>query len=77
MADILRIKAVSVGVVVIKGEATGRYLAMDGKGHLYGSVSLYCVLKYSRWLTETVWVLSTTAQHRKITAVKAAVSSHL
>lgn len=37
--DILRIKAVSVGVVVIKGEMTGRYLAMNKKGRLYGSVS--------------------------------------
>ncbi|CAG11711.1 unnamed protein product [Tetraodon nigroviridis] len=38
--DILRVKAVSAGVVVIQGEATGRYLAMDGKGRLYGSQSL-------------------------------------
>lgn len=35
--DILRLKAVSVGVVVIKGEMTGRYLAMNKNGHLYGS----------------------------------------
>ncbi|KAM4726283.1 putative fibroblast growth factor 1 [Anableps anableps] len=35
--DILRLKAVSVGVVVIIGEMTGRYLAMDKSGHLYGS----------------------------------------
>ncbi|XP_047234529.1 putative fibroblast growth factor 1 [Girardinichthys multiradiatus] len=35
--DILRLKAVSVGVVVIKGEMTGRYLAMDKNGDLYGS----------------------------------------
>lgn len=39
VADILKIKAVSAGVVVIKGEASGRYLAMSKKGHLYGSVS--------------------------------------
>ncbi|KAM3601774.1 uncharacterized protein V6R79_018736 [Siganus canaliculatus] len=37
--DILRLKAVSVGVVVIKGETTGRYLAMNKNGRLYGSVS--------------------------------------
>lgn len=43
--DILRIKTVSVGVVMIRGEATGRYLAMDGKGRLYGSVSLYPILE--------------------------------
>ncbi|XP_042355011.1 putative fibroblast growth factor 1 isoform X3 [Plectropomus leopardus] len=35
--DILRLKAVSVGVVVIKGEMTGRYLAMNKNGRLYGS----------------------------------------
>ncbi|KAM9847153.1 putative fibroblast growth factor 1 [Aulostomus maculatus] len=38
--DILRLKAVSVGVVVIKGEATGRYLAMNRHGHLYGLQAL-------------------------------------
>uniref|UniRef100_H2L7N5 Fibroblast growth factor n=1 Tax=Oryzias latipes TaxID=8090 RepID=H2L7N5_ORYLA len=44
------IKAVSAGVVVIKGEASGRYLAMSKKGHLYGSQALtdecYFVEKY-------------------------------
>ncbi|XP_011481496.1 fibroblast growth factor 1 isoform X3 [Oryzias latipes] len=48
--DILKIKAVSAGVVVIKGEASGRYLAMSKKGHLYGSQALtdecYFVEKY-------------------------------
>ncbi|CAN9501782.1 unnamed protein product [Ophioblennius macclurei] len=38
--DILRLKAVSTGVVVIRGETTGRYLAMDTKGRLYGSQTL-------------------------------------
>lgn len=38
--DILRLKAVSVGVVLIKGEMTGRYLAMNKKGRLYGSQAL-------------------------------------
>lgn len=38
--DILRLKAVSVGVVVIKGEMTGRYLAMNKNGRLYGSQAL-------------------------------------
>ncbi|XP_041657525.1 putative fibroblast growth factor 1 isoform X2 [Cheilinus undulatus] len=38
--DILSLKAVSVGVVVIKGESTGRYLAMNKKGRLYGSQAL-------------------------------------
>ncbi|XP_008296323.1 putative fibroblast growth factor 1 isoform X2 [Stegastes partitus] len=38
--DILRIKAVSAGVVVIKGEMTGRYLAMNKNGRLYGSQAL-------------------------------------
>ncbi|XP_031725164.1 putative fibroblast growth factor 1 isoform X2 [Anarrhichthys ocellatus] len=38
--DILRLKAVSVGVVVIKGEMTGRYLAMNKNGRLYGSQTL-------------------------------------
>lgn len=42
----------SVGVVVIRGEATGRYLAMDGKGRLYGSVSLYPVLETSQKLLQ-------------------------
>ncbi|CAL8302546.1 unnamed protein product [Gadus morhua 'NCC'] len=36
--DTLRLKAVSPGVVVIRGEATGRYLAMDQDGHLHGSL---------------------------------------
>lgn len=47
IADILRLKSVSVGVVVIKGELTGRYLAMNKNGGLYGSVSVplnYCQL---------------------------------
>ncbi|XP_073335789.1 putative fibroblast growth factor 1 isoform X3 [Pagrus major] len=35
--DVLRLKAVSVGVVVIKGEMSGRYLAMNKNGRLYGS----------------------------------------
>ncbi|XP_050934781.1 putative fibroblast growth factor 1 isoform X2 [Lates calcarifer] len=38
--DVLRLKAVSIGVVVIKGEATGRYLAMNKNGRLYGSQAL-------------------------------------
>ncbi|KAF7651926.1 hypothetical protein LDENG_00103860 [Lucifuga dentata] len=37
--DVLKLKAVAVGVVVIKGETTARYLAMDKDGRLYGSVS--------------------------------------
>ncbi|KAM9333562.1 fibroblast growth factor 1-like [Pholidichthys leucotaenia] len=35
--DLLKLKAVNIGVVVIKGETTGRYLAMNKNGHLYGS----------------------------------------
>ncbi|XP_021473136.1 putative fibroblast growth factor 1 [Oncorhynchus mykiss] len=38
--DILKVKAVSAGVVAIKGHETGRYLAMDKDGHLYGSKTL-------------------------------------
>ncbi|XP_015238491.1 PREDICTED: putative fibroblast growth factor 1 isoform X1 [Cyprinodon variegatus] len=38
--EILRLKAVRVGVVVIKGEMTGRYLAMNKNGNLYGSQAL-------------------------------------
>ncbi|KAM7398285.1 hypothetical protein PAMA_006272 [Pampus argenteus] len=38
--NILRLKAVSVGVVVITGEMTGRYLAMNKYGRLYGSQTL-------------------------------------
>ncbi|XP_053702350.1 putative fibroblast growth factor 1 isoform X2 [Synchiropus splendidus] len=38
--DVLRLKAVSVGVVVITGEATGRHLAMNKSGRLYGSQTL-------------------------------------
>ncbi|XP_035481114.2 fibroblast growth factor 1-like [Scophthalmus maximus] len=48
--DVLRLKAVSVGVVVIKGEMTGRFLAMTKNGNLYGSQTLndecYFVEKY-------------------------------
>uniref|UniRef100_A0A8D2ZTM9 Fibroblast growth factor n=1 Tax=Scophthalmus maximus TaxID=52904 RepID=A0A8D2ZTM9_SCOMX len=47
---VLRLKAVSVGVVVIKGEMTGRFLAMTKNGNLYGSQTLndecYFVEKY-------------------------------
>ncbi|KAG7271728.1 hypothetical protein CRUP_007810 [Coryphaenoides rupestris] len=47
--DTLRLKAVRPGVVVIRGEATGRYLAMDQDGRLYGSgrPSWYVGLKRS------------------------------
>ncbi|XP_068600825.1 putative fibroblast growth factor 1 [Brachionichthys hirsutus] len=38
--DVLRLKAVSVGVVVVRGEAAGSYLAMNRDGHLYGSQTL-------------------------------------
>lgn len=38
--DIMRVKATSVGVVVIKGENTARILAMNKAGHLYGSQTL-------------------------------------
>ncbi|KAM3869142.1 putative fibroblast growth factor 1 [Diretmus argenteus] len=38
--DVLRVKAVSAGVVVIKGEKTGRYLAMDSNGNLNGLQTL-------------------------------------
>ncbi|XP_029304720.1 putative fibroblast growth factor 1 isoform X2 [Cottoperca gobio] len=38
--EMLRLKATSVGVVVIKGEMTARYLAMNKNGRLYGSQAL-------------------------------------
>ncbi|XP_054611651.1 fibroblast growth factor 1-like [Dunckerocampus dactyliophorus] len=38
--DILRLTAVSAGVVVVTGENTGRYLAMNTNGSLYGSLTL-------------------------------------
>ncbi|XP_072301518.1 putative fibroblast growth factor 1 [Eucyclogobius newberryi] len=38
--DVLRLKAVSAGVVVIKGEHSGRHLAMDSEGKLYGAQTL-------------------------------------
>lgn len=50
VADILRLKAVSTGVVVIKGEMTGRYLAMNKNGRLYGSVSFYILEFVSEFL---------------------------
>ncbi|KAK6321994.1 hypothetical protein J4Q44_G00067860 [Coregonus suidteri] len=37
VTDILKVKAVRAGVVAIKGHETGRYLAMDKDGLLYGS----------------------------------------
>lgn len=40
-ADVLTVKAVSPGVVVVTGETTGRYLAMNRHGSLYGSVSAH------------------------------------
>ncbi|KAI4882953.1 hypothetical protein NFI96_015627 [Prochilodus magdalenae] len=47
---VLKVKAVSVGVVAIKGHETGRYLAMDKSGKLYGSSTLndecYFIEKY-------------------------------
>lgn len=50
VADILRLKAVSAGVVVIKGEMTGRYLAMNKNGRLYGSVSFHVLGFVSKFL---------------------------
>ena len=38
-AAILRVKAVSAGLVVIKGLKTALYLAMDKDGHVFASVS--------------------------------------
>ncbi|KAJ0003947.1 hypothetical protein NQD34_010161 [Periophthalmus magnuspinnatus] len=38
--DVLKLWAVSVGVVVIKGKHSGRFLAMDSEGHLYGALTL-------------------------------------
>ncbi|XP_077402861.1 putative fibroblast growth factor 1 [Vanacampus margaritifer] len=38
--DILRLQATNVGVVLVKGENTKRYLAMNTKGRLYGSLTL-------------------------------------
>ncbi|KAI1903040.1 hypothetical protein AGOR_G00023100 [Albula goreensis] len=38
--NILDVRAVSVGVVVIEGVEAGRYLAMDKDGRLYGSTTL-------------------------------------
>ncbi|KAL7853494.1 hypothetical protein AOLI_G00203380 [Acnodon oligacanthus] len=37
---VLKVKSASVGVVVIKGHETGRYLAMDKSGKLYGASTL-------------------------------------
>ncbi|XP_062867594.1 fibroblast growth factor 1b [Trichomycterus rosablanca] len=37
---VLKVKAVSAGVVVIKGQETGRYLAMDKSGKLHGTCTL-------------------------------------
>ncbi|XP_028840338.1 fibroblast growth factor 1b isoform X2 [Denticeps clupeoides] len=37
---VVTVKAVSAGVVVIKGSETGRYLAMNQNGQLYGSKTL-------------------------------------
>ncbi|TNN32888.1 putative fibroblast growth factor 1 [Liparis tanakae] len=39
-SEVLRLQAVSVGVVVVEGEVTGRYLAMSRQGRLYGSQTL-------------------------------------
>uniref|UniRef100_A0A4W5N3C1 Fibroblast growth factor n=1 Tax=Hucho hucho TaxID=62062 RepID=A0A4W5N3C1_9TELE len=36
--DIVKVKAVSAGVVAIKGHEMGRYLAIDKDGNLYGSI---------------------------------------
>ncbi|KAF7206191.1 fibroblast growth factor 1 isoform X2 [Nothobranchius furzeri] len=38
--ETLRLTSVSAGMVVIKGETTGRYLAMNKNGLLYGSQTL-------------------------------------
>lgn len=45
---IMEITAVDVGVVAIKGIFSGRYLAMNDKGRLYASVSIfYLVMSFS------------------------------
>lgn len=51
VTDILRLRAVSVGVVLIRGEVTGRYLAMNKKGRLYGSVRFFFSILDFRVLT--------------------------
>lgn len=40
LTAVLKVKAVSAGVVIIRGHEAGRYLAMDRSGKLYGTVSL-------------------------------------
>uniref|UniRef100_A0A8C7L7W1 Fibroblast growth factor n=1 Tax=Oncorhynchus kisutch TaxID=8019 RepID=A0A8C7L7W1_ONCKI len=38
---ILKVKAMSAGVVAIKDHKTGRYLAIDKDGNLYGSICYF------------------------------------
>jgi len=52
VADVLRMKAVSVGVVVIKGEMTGSYLAMNKNGRLYGSVGFHNLTSFSHLILD-------------------------
>lgn len=40
LTAVLKVKAVSTGVVIIRGHTAGRYLAMDRSGKLYSTVSL-------------------------------------
>lgn len=42
----MEITAVDVGVVAIKGIFSGRYLAMNDKGRLYASVSIWYLVMY-------------------------------
>nr|5ZXE_A Chain A, Consensus sequence based basic form of fibroblast growth factor [Homo sapiens] len=63
--SLLEIRAVEVGVVAIKGVKSGRYLAMNKKGRLYGSKHFTDECKFKERLLENGYNTYSSAKYRR------------